>query len=160
MFDRWRSRRRRERIDPFGVGQPWRRFVQGALQAQARYRQAVGGVAPGPLRERLDDIGRRIEQATEECWRMARRGDALADAAAVVDEGDAKVRLETMVTDAKEQLARLEAGLAQAVHSAVELSARSAQVPGTTGPGDDIRRLEDEIAALRSAMEELSGPEA
>ena len=160
MFDRWRRRRGRERIDPFGVGEPWRRFVRGALQAQTRYRQAVSGVAPGPLRERLDDIGRRIEQATEECWRMARRGDALADAAAVVDEGDAKGRLETMVTDAWEQLARFEAGLVQAVHRAVELSARSAHVPGSTGPGGGIRPLEDEIAALRSAMEELSGPEA
>ena len=160
MFDRWRRRRRRERIDPFGVGDPWRRSVQRALQAEARYRQAVSGVAPGPLRERLDDIGGRIEQATEECWRMARRGDALEDAVAALDEGDAKVRLEATVTDARAQLGRLEAGLAHAVNRAVELSVHSADIPDPAGPDDDMQRLEDEIAALRSAMDELSGPGA
>lgn len=160
MFDRWRRRRRRELIDPFGVGEPWRRFVQRALQAQARYHRAASGVAPGPLRERLDDIGRRIDQATQECWRVARRGDGLADAVAALDESDTKVRLETMVSDAREQLARLETGLAQAVDSAVELSVRSAHAPDIAVAGDDVQHLEDEIATLRSAMDELSGPEA
>lgn len=160
MFDRRRQRRRRERIDPFGVGEPWRRFVQEALQAEARYRQAVSGVAAGPLRERLDDIGRRIEQATHECWRIARRGDALQEAVSALDECGAKVRLEAMVTDAREQLVRLEVGLARAVNSAVELSARSAHASDTAGVSHDLQRMEDEIATLRSAMDELSGPEA
>ena len=160
MFDRWRRRSRRERIDPFGVGEPWRRFVQRALQAEARYQQAVSGVAPGPLRQRLDDIGGRIEQATQECWRLARRGDALEDAVAALEEGEAKVRMEATATDAREQLARLETGLGLAVNSAVELSVRSADAPDPAGPGDAIQRLDDEIATLRSAMDELSGPEA
>ncbi|MBW3548416.1 MAG: hypothetical protein KY452_09825, partial [Actinobacteria bacterium] len=50
-----RRRPRPERIDPFTVGQRWRPFVQGALQASARYWRTVEGVGPGPLRDRLEE---------------------------------------------------------------------------------------------------------
>lgn len=168
MFRRGSRRRRPERIDPFGVGEPWRRFVQNALQAQARYRRVVDGVASGPLRVRLDDIGRRIEQAAQECWRVAQRGDALDDAVSMLDEGGPKVRLAAMVTEAREQLARLEAALSQAVAGAVELSARSVADAGIDGLdadlgddlGGDVDRLVEEIAALRAALDEVSAPEA
>lgn len=67
----------RSRIDPFAVGEPWRRFVSDALQAQARYRHALTGTRPGPLRERLSDIGGRIDAAVDECWRIAQQGHVL-----------------------------------------------------------------------------------
>ena len=70
-------RRTGERIDPFTLGEPWRHFVREALQAHGRYRQAVGAMRTGPLRERLEDIGRRIDTGVQECWRIARHGHAL-----------------------------------------------------------------------------------
>ena len=48
---------RGERIDPFTLGEPWRRFVQGAMQAEARFDQAVRSARSGPLRDRLEEIG-------------------------------------------------------------------------------------------------------
>lgn len=158
MFGRWRRRRRRVRIDPFAVGEPWRHLVKGALQARARYDRAVGGVAAGPLRERLDDIGRRIEEGTRQCWEVAQRGCALQDAVSTLDDGEAKVRLTAMVTDAQEQLARLEAGLGQAAAAAVELSARQATAVEATALGEGVEHLVDDVAVLRSALDEVAAP--
>ena len=76
---------KREAIDPFGIGEPWRRYVQEALQAQNRYRQAVATAEEGPLRDRLAEIGDRIATGVEECWRIARRGDLLTGARRQID---------------------------------------------------------------------------
>jgi hypothetical protein len=71
---------RRERIDPFTLGEPWRRFVQGALQARARVSEGARRPPPGPLRDRLGEIGERVEVAVHEVWRIAQRGHALSQA--------------------------------------------------------------------------------
>lgn len=70
-------RRGGERIDPFAVGEPWRRFVQDAQQAKSRFDKVVAGTAPGPLQERLKAIGGRIEDGVTACWRIARQGHNL-----------------------------------------------------------------------------------
>lgn len=88
-----RRRPRAERIDPFGVGERWRPFVKGALQAQARYRQTVATVAPGPLRERLEEIGRKIDRGVEECWLVAQRGHAIDGAVSTLGASRARDRL-------------------------------------------------------------------
>lgn len=77
------------------MGEPWRHYVRRALQAQARYDRAVGGMPAGPLRERLEEIGRRIEEASQECWRTAQRGDALDDAVSTLDVAAVRARLAT-----------------------------------------------------------------
>jgi hypothetical protein len=69
-----------ERIDPFAVGEPWRRFVKDAQQAEARFDRAVRGCRPGPLRDRLTDVRDRIRQGVRECWRIALQGHALQGA--------------------------------------------------------------------------------
>jgi len=66
-----------ESIDPFRVGEPWRRFVQDALQAQRRFGTVVERSRPGPIRDRLRTIGDRIAEGVSEAWRIARQGDAL-----------------------------------------------------------------------------------
>src|SRR4051794_24986769 len=62
---------RGERPDPFALSEPWRQYVREALQAQARYQRAVEGTHPGPLRDRLAEIGQRVEEGVQECWRIA-----------------------------------------------------------------------------------------
>jgi hypothetical protein len=84
---------RPERIDPFTLQEPWRRFVQNALQARNRYAEAVTRVQPGPLRDRLDEIGERMQTGVEECWQVARRGQALARARRGIDLADVERRL-------------------------------------------------------------------
>lgn len=74
-----------DRPDPFALSEPWRFYVREALQASARYQRAVSGARAGPLRERLEEIGRRVEEGVEECWRIAKRGDALEDGLRTLD---------------------------------------------------------------------------
>jgi len=78
-------RKRGDRIDAMSVSDPWRGFVREALDAQRRYRKAVSSASAGPLRDRLVEIGERIDAGVQECWRVARRGDALVDAIGNLD---------------------------------------------------------------------------
>jgi hypothetical protein len=73
-------RTRGSRIDPMAISDPWRQFVREALDAQRRFAKAVKSASAGPLRDRLVEIGQRIDAGVQECWRIARRGDALVDA--------------------------------------------------------------------------------
>jgi hypothetical protein len=67
----------RRRIDPFGVGEPWRRFVGSALRQQGRYQDIVKSTRPGPIRDRLASIGTRVDSFIEDVWEIAQRGDKL-----------------------------------------------------------------------------------
>ncbi len=92
--------RRDERIDPFALKEPWRRYVQEALQARNRFDEAVGRTRPGPLRDHLVDIAERMHTGVEECWLIAKRGQALVDARRGIDLADVDRQL-AEVTDAQ-----------------------------------------------------------
>ncbi|CAN5757816.1 hypothetical protein BH20ACT1_BH20ACT1_07180 [soil metagenome] len=176
---RWRLRRqRRERIDPFAVGEPWRHHVKRVLQAQGRFQRVVDEVADGPLRMRLEEIGRDVEQGTRECWRIAQRGDALADAVSAVSASvtgstgagvddlvaasqDAQLatveRLRARAGQADRELAVLCGRLDQAVATVVELSVGvAASDTDQLGREVDgvIAGVVDELVALREAVDE------
>src|SRR5688500_5307265 len=68
-------RGRGEGVGAFRLSVPWKRFVIDAQNAQARYRRAVKRSRSGPLKERLEELGQRIDQAVLECWRVACQGD-------------------------------------------------------------------------------------
>jgi hypothetical protein len=73
------------RIDPFTLSEPWRRYVSDALQARARFAEAVSAAREGPTQERLREIQGRVDTGLQEVWRIARRGHALVDARRRVD---------------------------------------------------------------------------
>ncbi len=66
-----------DKINPSQVGEPWRKFVVEAQQAQQRFDRTVRQTPDGPLRDRLGTIGRRVGDGVHECWRIARQGDVL-----------------------------------------------------------------------------------
>jgi hypothetical protein len=90
--------RRGERIDPFTLQEPWRRYVQEALQARNRFDEAVGRTRPGPLRDHLAEIAARMQTGVEECWLIAKRGQTLVDARRGIDLADVDRQL-TEVAD-------------------------------------------------------------
>lgn len=94
-------RKGRGSIDPMSIADPWRSFVREALDAQRRYRKAVESTNPGPLRDRLVEIGERIDAGVGEVWRIARRGDALVDAIGNLDAVAARNELEVAKQAAK-----------------------------------------------------------
>jgi hypothetical protein len=67
-------------IDPFAVGEPWRHAVQDAIQARRRFGDALKTFRPGPMRDALATISSRMDEAVEECWRVAQRGQVVQDA--------------------------------------------------------------------------------
>lgn len=75
-----------ERVNPSSVGEPWRRFVLDAQQAQRRFDTAVGRSRPGPIRDHLQSIEGRMADGVSECWRIARQGDTLDAAVQTLDE--------------------------------------------------------------------------
>lgn len=74
-----------ERIDPFTLSDPWRRYVIEAQEAQRRFGQAVDRAQHGPLRDRLREIGDRLDVGVRECWRIARHAETLTEARQSVD---------------------------------------------------------------------------
>ncbi len=133
-------RRKHDGIDPMSIGDPWRRFVREALDAQRRYRKAVAAANPGPLRDRLVEIGERIDEGVQECWRVARRGDALVDAIGNLDPAGARREL-----DAAKQAAKLNpSDNAKATVEALESQAASAdRLIGVASEAQDELRLLD-----------------
>lgn len=93
---------RPDRIDPFTLGEPWRRAVQDAVQAQARFSEAVAEARRGPLRDRMAEIAGRIDHGVEEAWRVARQGQALVEARRRIDTADASHELAELESQASE----------------------------------------------------------
>jgi hypothetical protein len=90
-------RARAERIELASLTEPWRHFVREAIDSEHRYQRAVKSADPGPLRERLEEIGTRIDQGVHECYRIARRGAALEGGLSAVDADSAERHLSAIV---------------------------------------------------------------
>ena len=84
---------KRERIDPFTLGEPWRSFVRAALQAQARFDRTVQTARAGPLRDRLAEIGERVGTGVDECWQVANRAQEIANALQQLDTRQVRAEL-------------------------------------------------------------------
>jgi hypothetical protein len=167
-------------IDPFALQDPWRSCVRGAQQARRKFDEAVRGARRGPLRERLTEIGGRLDDAVDECWRVARQGQALVDARSKLDTTDAQRelasldpsspsqsktaealqaqiasarRLETTINDVRDRLRLLDARMDEAVARAVELSVGGGDAD-LQGLGSDVDGLVGDMEALRQGLEE------
>jgi len=84
---------RRPPIDPFTLHDPWRRYVQNALQARTRFAEAAERAPAGPLRDRLREIAARVDTGVEESWQVAQRGEALVQARRGIDLAEIDRRL-------------------------------------------------------------------
>ncbi len=94
--------RRVDRIDPFSVPEPWRSSVVEALKAQVRFDQAVAATEGGPIRDRLESIGARIDDGIREVHRIAQRGTQLTAARGAVDADAAAAELASVQHDAEQ----------------------------------------------------------
>lgn len=175
-------REREERIDPFTLGEPWRHAVQDALQARARFEEAVHRARPGPLRERLEEIGERVEQGVRQAWEIGRQGQALMVARRRIDAGAVRReleregaapavadalraqlasadRLDRTIADARDRLRVTNARLDEAAARAAELSVAAHDVAQLEGLGADVDALVTDLEALRLGLEEVRRPE-
>ncbi len=130
-----------QRIDAFTLSEPWRRYVQDALDAHQRFRDAVRGARPGPTQDRLRQIDDRVETGVREVWRIACRGDDLVDARRRLDP-DA-IRREIATTQAD--------GAAPSAGSTAERTMQSLQAQLAT-----LERLDRVIADADSQLKLLN----
>ncbi|MDQ1437438.1 MAG: hypothetical protein QOK43_1067 [Acidimicrobiaceae bacterium] len=181
----WAVPRKRgeQRVEPGKVREPWRRFVVDAIDARRRFEQASHRTRPGPLRDRLTELGRRLDSAVDETWRIARQGDALQSAYSELDVGDvqqelaslgdeaaspsrdaamkalqaqlaAAARIERVAGDARDRLRVLNARLDEAVARAVELSVGTMGDEDLLGVSNQVDSLVGEMESLREALED------
>lgn len=180
---------RADRVEPFTLSDPWRSYVVGAQEAQARFGRVVADMGRGPLRERLAGLAERLDDGVDESWRIARRGDDISRALARLDT----VRTETELAQlrmslgdrapsaaARKTIESLEAQIASAARLQAtaddardrlrlldarfdELVARAVEVSLGTGDSDvlvdDVDGLVNELEALRAALEETDAAE-
>jgi hypothetical protein len=180
---------REMRVDPGRLREPWRGFVRDALDSRRRFDLACQRTRPGPLRDRLGDLGRRLDDAVQECWRVAQQGDALVGGIAVLDPAGAQAeltalarepasrdrdraeaalrsqlatfdRLNKVAGDAVDRLRALNAQLDEAVARAVELSLQAGDDESLSGVSDQVDSVVGEMEALRQALEETQGTPA
>jgi chromosome segregation ATPase len=146
-----------DRVDPFAVGEPWRRYVQSSQSARTRFSAAVDSAPSGPLRDRLESIGERINEAAREIWVLAKDGHTLNGALKAVNITEINQRVasstEALQGAAPERLASLQASLDSAMarqQSAVRLSAQR------TSLEDRLRELDGKLQELSARGVELS----
>ena len=87
---------KRSMIDPFTLSEPWRRFMQSAQRSRNALRDTVRGAADGPLRDRLTEIAGRLDDAIEESWEIAKRGDEIDAAIKRIDPARLRAQLEAL----------------------------------------------------------------
>jgi hypothetical protein len=140
-----RPRDRSERIDPFTLHDPWRRFVQEALQARARFGEAVSRAPDGPLRDRLAEIAERMDTGVRECWLIAKRGQALVEARRGIDVAG---------LDRKLAAGRAADGGTPSPARATELQALEAQRASASRLDEVIERTRTELQVLDARLDE------
>ena len=83
-------------IDPFALSEPWRRFVQSAQRSRNALHDTLRAAHDGPLKDRLTDIARRLDEAIAESWAIAKGGDEIDAAVRRIDPVRLRSQLETL----------------------------------------------------------------
>src|SRR5581483_6712293 len=65
-------------LDPWSVPEPWRQLLHQAMDAQARFDQAIADWPSGPIRDRLGYLQPRLWNDVAQVGGIANRGAALA----------------------------------------------------------------------------------
>jgi hypothetical protein len=172
----------RSTIDPFALSEPWRRFVQSAQRSRTALRDTVRGTAQGPLKNRLADVAGRLDDAIQESWEIAKRGDEIDEAINRIDPVRLRAQLDALqmpgagdpesaaVESLQSQLASAERLKALSASTAKrlrltqvrldELVARAAEVSvGRTDTAvyeHDVDNLVIELEGLRQAVAETN----
>jgi len=172
------------RVSPNSLSEPWRTYAVQAEDSKKRFDRVVASVAPGPLRERLQQLSGRLDEGIDESWRIARRGHEIVGAIGTIDTASARREVAELreavgtrqpTPSQAETMRSLEAQLASVDRLSAladrsrdrlrlldarfdELVARTVEVSVGTGDtdllGDDVDGLVTELESLRIAMEE------
>lgn len=138
---------KRPSIDPFTLQEPWRRFVQQAQQSASRLHETIDVARDGPLKERMQAIGSKVDHGLDETWRIARRGHEIDAAVHRLDPTSLRSRLETL---------RDRAGVAPSdeIQSAIE--SLESQLASTVRLKEQSEKTANTLRLSQSRMDELA----
>lgn len=146
-----------DQIDPHRLRAPWRDYVLETQIAKARYDKVLQGARSGPLKDRLAQIGDRIEDGVRESWRIAQRGQALQDGLHHLNTSQAERQLEMARAEAQRNPSESNLKRVEALESQVATARR---LEGVTQDAADRLRLLDarlDEAVARAVELSLSG---
>lgn len=170
-------------VDLRQLQDPWRSLMEEILDANRRFGRAMEGIQPGPLRDRIGDLGDRLGTAVDEAWKTAQAGQALSAARSQIDGGRihaelaaarsapptdrsaqtiaaieaqlaAAERMDRTIADAYDRLRLLDARIDETVTRTVELSVTQSDADAITGLGHEVDSIVDDMEALRQAVDE------
>jgi hypothetical protein len=153
------------------------------LDANRRFERAAEGIRPGPLRDRIGELGGRLGTAVDEAWKTAQAGQALSTARGQIDGGRihaelaaargapatersaqtiaaieaqlaAAERMDRTMSDAYERLRLLDARIDETVTRTIELSVSQTDADALTGLGNEVDSIVGDMEALRQAVDE------
>ena len=165
-------------VDAAGVPPRFHGAVADAVEARARFGAVVGGVRPGPTRDRLMQLGEQVDAGVLAVWETVQRAteleriatgldaeDATADlkrarrdpstAPAVLDALEERFssiqRLLNSVDDVESRLELLDARLGAAVARAAEVAV-AASDDVADGVSRELDAVVGELGALRDSL--------
>lgn len=174
---------RREGVDLRLLEDPWRPIMAEIIDADQRFDRSVKSIQPGPLRDRIAELGDRLGTAVDEAWKTARAGQALTSARRQIDGGRihaelaaartaaptarsaqtiaaieaqlaAAERMDITIADAYDRLRLLDARIDETVTRTIELSVSQTDTDALSMLGDEVDSIVGDMEALRQAVEE------
>jgi hypothetical protein len=100
---------KRDRVEPFVLADPWRKYVVSAQEAKQRFDRVVSDMQAGPLRDRLQELAGRLADGIDESWRIAKRGNEISNALTRLDT----VQAQTELAELRVQIGSRPSGMAQ-----------------------------------------------
>ena len=134
-------------IDPFGVNEPWRHAVKDSLQARNRFREAVKSFQAGPLRDSLTTTGDHIDDAVNECWKVAQQGQLLSTARKRIDDRETQWELQ-------QAAAQIPPGAAASPTQARTIASLQAQLETAQRMDGLISSTYDELRLINARLDE------
>jgi len=162
--------------------EPWRAFVDDARNADGSFAEAIRSTKPGPLRDRLTEIGANLQHGVDVCHTIAQRGAAISRARhhievaqikqelesiprdgrdanvqtieALQAQLDAATRMDDVIRDTRDRLRLLNARMDESVARAMELSVKAEDVTELDGLGDNVGNLVTQLDAMRQALDD------
>ena len=135
------------RVDAFALSEPWRGYVQGAQSSKLRYDRVVASTPTGPIRDRLTELGGRLDAGIADCWRIASRGDTIDSALGQLNTPQAQLEL----AEARRQLSAR--GTSPSLESTIRsLEAQVASADRMKNVSGDAR---DRLRLLDARLDEL-----
>lgn len=86
-------------IDPNKLQPRWRTAVEEALASRRRFQEVFSRSAPGPVRQRLEELAERVDEVVLACWRAAANAQAAEHALSGIDPLSVTERLKRVRRD-------------------------------------------------------------